>query len=149
MLIDHLNANPLYSSAILTTILVQTTLILSTYADVPPPEGYKESCTVSIQSENGDECISCDADFETNDCQLSYGAQGYSKKCQSLGASTWTEVWCKTTPRSAAEINEPISKTSEQSKESCTQSPLSPLKMTLLAILLTLIIRPRLRAVKD
>lgn len=66
-------------------------------ADIAPPPGYVEQCTVArVQKDNpGQTCVSCDAwhggraDCETRE------AEGYVKRCKSRGASTWSEVLCK------------------------------------------------------
>ena len=150
---SHLKLNRFYLSVVFLTFLIQTTLISSIYADVPPPENYQETCTVAIQSENGDDCLSCSANFDMNDCESTYGAQGYTKNCQSWGGSVWTEVWCKASPNSVEEAAEPTleeTETASESKgsESCAQSTQPPITFGLLFVWLTLIIRPRLRSIQ-
>ena len=70
------------------------------------------------------------------------------KNCHSLGASVWTEVWCKTTPKSDTM---PVKKTHKlknnsenKGGDSCAQSKRSPIIFGLMFILLTLIVRLRL-----
>lgn len=167
---NHLTPNRFCFSAVLLTFLIQATLISSVYADVPPPEDYQETCTVEIQSENGDECISCSAYREMNDCESTYGAEGYTKNCQSWGATVWTEVWCKASPNSVegtggmnaeetggmnaeetggANTEESETASDNEDSDSCAQSAQSPITFALLFMLLTLIIRPRLRSTLD
>lgn len=66
-------------------------------ADIAPPPGYVERCTVArVQKENpGQTCVSCDAwHGGREDCEQ-HEAQGYVKQCKTRGASTWDEVLCK------------------------------------------------------
>ena len=66
-------------------------------ADVPPPPGYVESCTVEKQQGAGETCLSCgDAYHGDRDaCDRQHAGNGYSRRCRTSGASVWTEVWCK------------------------------------------------------
>jgi hypothetical protein len=66
-------------------------------ADVPPEPGYVESCTVEKQQGAGEACLACgDAYHGDRDaCQRQHAGDGYAKRCQTRGASVWTEVWCK------------------------------------------------------
>jgi MYXO-CTERM domain-containing protein len=70
------------------------------FADVAPPPGYVEQCTVEKQQAPGKQCVACPNDYRSfttdagDPCQLKYGTQGYTKMCNSYGASVWTEVWC-------------------------------------------------------
>jgi MYXO-CTERM domain-containing protein len=68
----------------------------SARADVPPPEGYVEACTVEKQAP-GQECVLCgDSYYKTpNACAAKLEPDGYTKACRTRGASTWKEVWCK------------------------------------------------------
>jgi len=64
-------------------------------ADVAPPPGYIEQCTVAIQQVGGKSCIACPSGrSDMTACEKQYAAQGYVKSCSSYGASVWTEVWC-------------------------------------------------------
>ncbi|HEX2877056.1 MAG TPA: hypothetical protein VHP33_37655 [Polyangiaceae bacterium] len=69
----------------------------SVRADVPPPEGYVEPCTVEKQSASGQGCVLCgDSYYKTpNACAAKLEPDGYTKACRTRGASTWKEVWCK------------------------------------------------------
>ena len=73
---------------------------LTAKADLPPPKDYVEDCTVKKQQKTGETCISCgDSYFDDIDaCQKQYQPKGYAKRCQTMGASVWKEVWCKPTP---------------------------------------------------
>lgn len=66
-------------------------------ADVAPEDGYVETCTVEKQQGAGEQCLSCgDAYHGDRDaCQRQYAGDGYTKRCQTYGASVWKEVWCK------------------------------------------------------
>jgi hypothetical protein len=65
-------------------------------ADVPPPEGYVEACTVANEQGPGAECVDCRAwHGERDACVKEWGAKGYKQRCKTYGASAWGEVWCK------------------------------------------------------
>lgn len=72
-------------------------------ADVPPPRGYVESCTVQAHAQDGRECRECST-YHGNPpthCASEVG-DGYERACRTRGASTWSEVWCRgsaTTPQ--------------------------------------------------
>ena len=69
-------------------------------ADVAPPAGYVEQCTVEKQQAPGKSCVACPNDYRSfvgdagDKCVQQYEPQGYTKVCKSWGASAWTEVWC-------------------------------------------------------
>ncbi|TNF35875.1 MAG: hypothetical protein EP329_05805, partial [Deltaproteobacteria bacterium] len=77
-------------------------------ADVPPPPGYVEQCTVAKQKKAGEECVSCgDAYFREPDaCEKKLAPAGYEKRCRTRGASTWDEVWCR--KKGAAPAPKPV-----------------------------------------
>lgn len=65
-------------------------------ADIPPPVGWVESCTVAMQAREGRECRDCST-YHGNPptfCSDQVGA-GFTKVCRSRGSSAWTEVWCR------------------------------------------------------
>jgi len=65
-------------------------------ADIPPPPGYKETCTKKIQEARGGSCEQCSSSFNTpSKCKDLWEKKGYKKRCQSHGGSYWDEVWCK------------------------------------------------------
>jgi MYXO-CTERM domain-containing protein len=67
-------------------------------ADVPPPDGYVESCTVEKRAAAGGVgCVACgDAYHGAPDaCATALAGQGLERACRTRGASVWTEVWCK------------------------------------------------------
>ena len=83
-------------------------------ADVAPPAGYVEQCTVEKQQTAGKSCVACPNDYRSfradagpSVCEAQYGAQGYSKACKSYGASAWTEVWCRDDPDAGSTITAP------------------------------------------
>ena len=77
----------------------------SAYADLPPGPSYVENCTIDKQQTKGEQCISCGDAFhgDVDACKNQYTSQGYTKKCQTSGASVWTEIWCKPATQSTAE----------------------------------------------
>lgn len=71
-------------------------LPLGARADIPPPPGYTEQCTVAKQckkSEEGDACRAWHGDREV--CQKRHASDGFVYKCKTRGASVWTEVYCR------------------------------------------------------
>lgn len=60
-------------------------------ADVPPPAGYVEQCTVAKQcskDEEGDACGAWHGDREK--CKKLHASDGFVHKCSTRGASVWT-----------------------------------------------------------
>lgn len=83
-------------------------LTLSTLAraDIAPPPGFVESCTMKAQSAGGKECMSCAAFYGNSDhCEESLGSYGFTQGCRTGGASVWSEVWCR--PASAKAVPVP------------------------------------------
>jgi hypothetical protein len=69
------------------------------WADIPPPPGYVEKCTVSAEQKSGQDCRACRAwHGGREDCEK-LAAQGFTQRCRAGGASTWQEVWCRNTPQ--------------------------------------------------
>src|SRR5262245_4424516 len=65
-------------------------------ADMPPPEGYVETCSAAQRQTPGTECYSCGSYHGSMDkCPKLLGTNGFTKACQSYGASVWSEVWCR------------------------------------------------------
>lgn len=60
-------------------------------ADIPPPDGYVENCTIEKQQRPGMECVACQATHSTP-CSVA----SYTRQCSTYGASVWTEIWCYT-----------------------------------------------------
>lgn len=66
------------------------------WADVPPPDGYVETCTIQDRQDAGESCVDCFADFSNPDhCADTVGTQGYTHECRAWGGSAWSEVWCR------------------------------------------------------
>jgi MYXO-CTERM domain-containing protein len=82
-------------------------------ADVPPPDGYVEECTVAKKQVSGRSCAACQNDYRSfatsavDPCQSQYASQGYEKICKSWGASVWTEVWCRGEADAGNEVTPP------------------------------------------
>jgi hypothetical protein len=74
----------------------------SARADVPPPEGYVEQCSAARQQSAESHCEECGTYHGDRDrCVNQYASTPFTKRCQSAGASVWTEVWCR--PRAAGD----------------------------------------------
>lgn len=83
--------------ALLATFAALAVTAVSTpaLADLAPPPGYVEKCTVENHQKDGKTCTSCAADFKNRDrCESELGPKGYTRACRTRGASVWSEVWC-------------------------------------------------------
>lgn len=77
----------------------------SAIADLPPPPGYVETCTVAKQQKAGDECHECRAYHGNADhCSDSLKEYAFSQRCRARGASTWAEVWCRGSSPTAKKV---------------------------------------------
>jgi hypothetical protein len=66
-------------------------------ADMPPPDGYVEQCTVAKLQTASSECLECRAWVSHRSrCTNFLVPYCYNRLCQSYGASAWTEVFCRT-----------------------------------------------------
>lgn len=65
------------------------------WADLPPPPGYVESCTVDAHVKEGVECSSCDASFGGRESCEALEKEGWVFVCRTSGASVWDEVLCR------------------------------------------------------
>jgi MYXO-CTERM domain-containing protein len=78
-----------------TLSLALSLFALPALADLAPPDGYVESCTLEKQQSTGLVCKLCEtyhgnpADY----CAKQAGA-GFLQACRTRGASVWGEVWC-------------------------------------------------------
>lgn len=72
-------------------------------ADLPPPDGYVEECTVDNKEQPGTQCEACKngpgGGGSTNVCIDKYTGTKFAYVCKTWGASFWTEVWCDGPPR--------------------------------------------------
>src|SRR5690349_24233643 len=90
-------------------VLVAAALVLSfaneARADLAPPADFVETCTLEKQASAGQECQACRAYYGNHDhCSNSLSALGFAQKCRSRGASTWSEVWCRSASPNAAKV---------------------------------------------
>ncbi|MGB7948617.1 MAG: hypothetical protein WCH75_13120 [Candidatus Binatia bacterium] len=72
---------------------------LPVWGDIAPPPNYVEKCTVSAQRKSGEECRLCSAWHGGRQECDALAAQRFVKRCQTQGASTWGEVWCRLAPK--------------------------------------------------
>ncbi|MBX3125853.1 MAG: hypothetical protein KF718_04025 [Polyangiaceae bacterium] len=128
----------------------------SALADLAPEPGYVESCSVARHQVGGASCVACGASFEdTEACEKEHQPRGYAKRCQTSGASVWTEVWCRGGDPSAVPQGEPASPAgpagAPEKSGSCGacavgQPASDPLPLALLlAFGAVVVLRPRLR----
>jgi len=69
-------------------------------ADLPPPPGYVEKCTLESQQRLEEDCQVCGAYFGERDrCEKEFGTKGYKYRCRTYGASVWKEVWCRSSDK--------------------------------------------------
>ncbi len=73
-------------------------------ADLAPPGGFVESCTVERQQVDGLACLLCEGAYhgDVDFCERTYAASGLTRACRTRGASVWGEVWCGTPEQLAA-----------------------------------------------
>jgi hypothetical protein len=65
-------------------------------ADIPPPSTYVETCTIAKQQTTGSECLQCSAYFgDVDRCSKLLNPYCYAKVCKAWGASSWSEVLCR------------------------------------------------------
>lgn len=67
-------------------------LLLATlaFADIPPPPGYVEKCTLK----NHPGCVKCDAWHGGREECEALENKGYTRACRTGGASVWDEIFC-------------------------------------------------------
>ncbi len=66
------------------------------FADIPPPRGYVEECTIANVQKDGEECVERDAWHGDRDASQRYlGDFGYCRRCKTSGASTYGEIYCR------------------------------------------------------
>ncbi|MFO0611598.1 MAG: hypothetical protein U0414_03350 [Polyangiaceae bacterium] len=81
----------LFAAAWLATILPSVA-----HADVPPPAGYVESCTMANATADGQECIERQGGHTDQGVPGRWLADyGYCHRCQTYGASGWNEIYCR------------------------------------------------------
>ena len=79
------------------TLAGSLALARSARGDIPPPDGYVETCTIANQQTATSECLACRAVyFATDRCSQLLSPYCYSKVCRTWGGSAYTEVWCRT-----------------------------------------------------
>jgi hypothetical protein len=94
-------------------------------ADVPPPEGYVETCTVEQQQNATTLCEACGAaQSNWQLCTTRYASTPFEQRCRTRGASVWTEVWCR--PREAAAAVEPHQQVPEDRLAPAPPTPAPP-----------------------
>jgi len=68
-------------------------------ADVAPPPGYTETCSVALREQTGTTCKECKSGSAMEStCPVKFTMTKFTYVCQTWGGSTWTEVWCDGPP---------------------------------------------------
>ena len=66
------------------------------FADIPPPRGYVEDCTIANVQKDGEECIERSAwHGDVYAAQRYLGDFGYCRRCKTYGATTFGEIYCR------------------------------------------------------
>ena len=79
------------------TLAGSLTLARPAWADLPPPDGYVETCTIANQQTAASECVFCEAERNVADrCDPLLDPYCYVKVCQAWGGSGYPELWCRT-----------------------------------------------------
>lgn len=84
----------------LLTLFATAAFALPAFADVPPPDGYVETCSVAEKEQPGTKCATCDGfGPEPDKCKMQFQGTPYHYVCKTWGATVYTEVWCDGTPK--------------------------------------------------
>jgi hypothetical protein len=87
------------------TLALLWPLVRVAKADVPPPPNYVESCTVAKQCRPGEEGTTCGTYHgEPDKCRKLHASDGFVHKCNTRGASVWSEVYCRPKGKTAASV---------------------------------------------
>jgi MYXO-CTERM domain-containing protein len=87
------------------------------HADLAPPPGQTERCTLALQLKEGEICVSCNTYLaEADACQKQHAPRGFAFRCRTRGASTWSELWCKSsTGPNVSSLSDPVDGGAEDS----------------------------------
>lgn len=78
-------------------------------ADMPPPSTYVETCTIAKQQTATSECLQCSAYYgDTTRCANLLGPYCYQSLCKTWGASSWSEVLCRTKGANAPVVSSDV-----------------------------------------
>ncbi len=91
--------------------LVTASLVaLPALADVPPPAGYVEQCTLAKKQTATNDCLECAGMHgQTLRCRNLLAPYCYQYVCQTYGASGWTEVLCRAKDANAPAVPAEVS----------------------------------------
>jgi hypothetical protein len=93
-----------------TGLVVTLAATSSALADVPPPEGYVEKCTLAQQQTATSECLECAGMHgQLGRCASLLAPYCYLYVCKTYGASGWTEVLCRTKDPNAPAVPAEVS----------------------------------------
>jgi hypothetical protein len=109
-------AAPLAAGALLGTLPAR--------ADIPPPEDYVEGCTLESHQSDATECVACPSGRENGTaCSDAHSPGGYAKVCQTYGATTFTEIWCRARTSAPPVPSEPPAPTAEGGEADAGETP--------------------------
>jgi MYXO-CTERM domain-containing protein len=92
-------------------LTLQVAIPSTASADIPPPQGYVETCTVEHQQGLGrtgcEQCTQSRARPDARSCASLFANRGKSHVCTGGGATVYHEIWCETTPDAPPASNTP------------------------------------------
>jgi hypothetical protein len=96
----------------LSVALVASALSHQATADIAPPDGYVEQCTVAKKQRSSSECVECRTMREmyanADRCTVLLNSYCFQKVCEALGGASYPEVWCRAKNASAPALPESI-----------------------------------------
>lgn len=96
----------------LSVALVASALSDEATADLAPPDGYVEQCTVAKKQRSSSECVECRTMREmyanADRCIVLLTPYCFQKVCEALGGSSYPEIWCRAKSASAPPLPESI-----------------------------------------
>jgi len=105
--------NKIIFAAVLVFGFLGSSALKNACADIPPPLGYVEECTIEKKQTHDLVCESCSTGYwAVEACREKFSGTDFYQVCQTRGGSSWGEVWCKK-----------IAPAGESSKDADSQAP--------------------------
>ncbi len=93
---------------VLSTVGLVVFFTTTAFADVAPPEGYVEACTVAKKQTATSECVQCLALRSMYDnadrCSSLLSPYCFVKECSAWGGAAYPEVWCRARSESSPAV---------------------------------------------
>jgi hypothetical protein len=91
---------PIRTRFAIPALLIAQAFASHAVADVAPPDGYVEECTVAKKTTADTECLECKGLHpgaeNAERCTTLLTPYCYTSVCHAYGATVFTEVWCRT-----------------------------------------------------